>query len=106
MSEYDIIFISETWFSENSCTFIPYYKLYRRDRDTLGGRVAIYIHEKHSIIEVANEDLISISRFSSMCSVLGYSSYAHLLALIRQSCTASRVDTSEYDAYLQEGEQH
>ena len=56
----DVIFISETWFSEDSFTFIPNYKLFRRDRDSFAGGVAIYIHEKHNIIVVADEDLVSL----------------------------------------------
>lgn len=40
----DIVFISETWFSEISVVSLANYRLYRRDRRGIGGGVAIYIH--------------------------------------------------------------
>ena len=50
-------------------------------------------------------DQLSPHVLQACAFVLIYSIYAHLSSLIRQSCTALRVDTSLRDAYLQEGKQ-
>jgi hypothetical protein len=49
MEEPDAVFISETWFKENTCLSFVNYNLHRKDRvgQRIGGGVCIYI--KHSL---------------------------------------------------------
>ena len=53
----DIVFISETWFSEISVVSLANYRLYRRDRRGIGGGVAIYIHNNVVSSELRDEGL-------------------------------------------------
>ena len=59
-----IIFISETWFQDNSITalssgLITNYTLYRRNRSSKGGGVAIYCHNDIESCEIDDADLRS-----------------------------------------------
>lgn len=53
----DIVFVTETWFSDISTVSLDSFKIYRRDRAGHGGGVAIYIRDSLVSSEVCNQDL-------------------------------------------------
>ena len=55
----DLIFISETWFSDTSPCILPNYKLFRKDRVAHAGGVAIYARDGLLVSEVAFPELVS-----------------------------------------------
>ena len=55
-NDYHLLFITETWFSDISITHIAGYSVYRHDRISHGGGVAIYVRND---IECAQLDCIS-----------------------------------------------
>jgi hypothetical protein len=52
-----LIFIAETWWNVTSIPYIDGYSLFRRDRASKGGGVAIYVSNDISSSEVINSDL-------------------------------------------------
>jgi len=56
--EFDVLFISETWFKEDSCPNLNGYSIYKKDRNDQrhGGGVCIYIKNTFSTYEVSWSD--------------------------------------------------
>lgn len=52
MDKPHIIFITETWFTDTSNSIIPNYKVFRADRSTHGGGIAIYTRSDLRITEL------------------------------------------------------
>lgn len=64
-----IVFVTETWFGENSVPFIDNYVLYRKDRKSRGGGVAIYVRENLCSYEVVSDRLNSKDVEQSWCEI-------------------------------------
>ena len=54
-----VVFISETWFWENSAPEIANHQIFKRDREKRGGGVAIYIRSDLVSYDIVNEKLNS-----------------------------------------------
>ena len=59
-NNYDLIFISETWFNELSVPSLVGYSVHRKDRASLGGGVCIYVKDGLEIIDIPDADLNKI----------------------------------------------
>lgn len=54
----DLVFICETWFTEDSCPNIPGYNLFYKNRvQRSGGGVCIYINSKFASFQILEHDL-------------------------------------------------
>ena len=60
MPKLDFIFITETWFSDTSLCTIPYFTLFRKDRETHAGGVAVYVLQGIVISEATHLELSAL----------------------------------------------
>ena len=57
MSRPHLVFVAETWFGPESAAGLKGYDLYRKDRPTRGGGVAIYVRNDLNSVDVVEEAL-------------------------------------------------
>ena len=64
-----IVFVTETWFCENSVPFFDIHVVYRKDRKSRGGGVAIYVREDLCSYEMVSYRLNSEEVEQSWCEI-------------------------------------
>ena len=64
-----LVLIAETWFGSQSAPGIQGYSLYRKDRPTRGGGVAIYVRSELVVVEVVDDALCSDGVEQVWCGV-------------------------------------
>ena len=75
IEEPDAVFISETWYKDNSCPSFPGYTLFRKDRvgPRQGGGVCVYIKSIYKSYEIPESELgfsdLSIESVWCCCTV-------------------------------------
>ena len=95
VASFDLIFISETWFDNASTTCIPYFTLFRKDRTTYAGGVAIYARNGLVIKNAVYPELTAVHAEHIWLELLFEKSSTLLISCVYTPHTSSVAANSE-----------